>query len=108
MKNFYIVFIGTLLVASYVSAGGFLSAVDIANSKLYTRNNPSSSGPSKIFRPITSAEGIKDANNPDLGCGPGSTDAFDLAYAQPGDSIFFFWSDWNGTISKASRMPLNQ
>jgi hypothetical protein len=82
-----------LLLASYVSAHGFLAEVTIGG-RSDTGNRPFGSGGSNsAIRQITSPNPNTGANNPALTCGPGARRAAEVLNVNPGDNMSF---DWRG------------
>lgn len=81
-----------LLLASYVSAHGFL-----ANARIGGQNEvgsrPFGSGGSNAIRQVTSPNPNTGANNPALNCGPGARRANEVLNVNPGDEMSF---DWRG------------
>jgi hypothetical protein len=81
-----------LLLASYVSANGFVHSVAI-DGKTFTSNTPSGqrNNRSTVIRQIRTQDPTKGARNPDVNCGPGAFVASDVADANPGDTLTFDW-----------------
>ncbi|KAJ2922155.1 hypothetical protein H1R20_g14937, partial [Candolleomyces eurysporus] len=81
-----------LLLASYVSAHGFVHSVAI-NGQTFTGNRPSGQRNNRdtIIRQVRTQDPIKGARNPDVNCGAGSFVASDVADANPGDTLAFDW-----------------
>ena len=90
MMNFKTSLFVPLLAAAFVSAHGFLNAVNI-NGQLYTGNVPLAPDNPSIIRQVVSPNPNKGASNPALTCGPNSTAAALVANANPGDSLTFSW-----------------
>jgi hypothetical protein len=91
-----------LLLASYVSAHGFVAFVT-ADGKTDTGNRPfGNGGGNTAIRQITSPDPNRGANNPALNCGPGARRASGTLNLSPGDSMAF---DWRG--ADLSKWPHN-
>ena len=93
-----------LLLASYVSAHGFVHSVAI-NGKTFTGNTPSGQRNNRdtVIRQIRTQDPVKGARNADVNCGAGAFSASDVADANPGDTLAFDWRTADlGNVSSLS------
>ncbi|KAJ7457264.1 glycoside hydrolase family 61 protein [Mycena galericulata] len=91
-------FIVLLLLASHVSAHGFVSRVSV-NGQTFKGNTPNEDPNVKsIIRQISDAAPVKGATNPGVNCGANAQLAATTANVQPGDTMSFFWVSEDPTI----------
>ncbi|KAJ7143808.1 glycosyl hydrolase family 61-domain-containing protein [Mycena epipterygia] len=87
-----------ILLASYVSAHGFVSRVSV-NGQTFQGNIPNEDPTVKsIIRQISDPSPVKGATNPAVNCGTNAQLAAKAANVQPGDTMAFFWVSADPTI----------
>lgn len=94
-----------LVLASYVSAHGFVHQFTVNGGDTFSGARPSNqrSNTPSVIRQITSPDPIYGANNPDINCGTGGGfPASQIAEVKAGDTLEF---DWRG--ADLSKWPHN-
>ncbi|KAI9437318.1 glycosyl hydrolase family 61-domain-containing protein [Lactarius indigo] len=93
---FTLAFVPILALLPSVAAHGFVTKV-VIDGKTYSGNVPNAKPTDSPIRQIADIGPVKGASNPDLNCGLSAQLATEVAPANPGSNLQFFWGNPGGS-----------